>query len=149
MDTLYYLVLIYMVYFSFAVFFVGTGIRLVKIFRKPKQSTSLQIYPEKRPKWLWALHDTFLFPSVRKHKPILWIFLILFHACLLLLICMSSKGFGKIRHRNKREFQISNTFFRSFKQPFLRFHLALFPIIFYLMQAFSNIRKKRRPLILI
>ncbi len=32
-------------------------------------------------------------------------------------LCMSSKGFGQIRHKNKRGFQISNTFFRSFKQP--------------------------------
>ena len=97
MDTLYYFVLIYMVYFSFAVFFVGTGIRLVKIFRKPKQSTSLQIYPEKRPKWLWALHDTFLFSSIRKHKPVLWIFLILFHACLLLLIIGHLELFSEFR----------------------------------------------------
>ena len=86
MDAVYYFVLIYMVYFSAAVFLAGTVLRLVKIFGKPKQATSLQIYPEKRVKWLWALYDTFLFPTVRKHKPVLWAFLILFHACLLLLI---------------------------------------------------------------
>lgn len=86
MDALYNFVLIYMVYFSVAVFLLGTTLRLVKIFRKPKQATSLQIYPEKRAKWLWAIYDTFLFPSARKHKPVFWVFLILFHACLLLLI---------------------------------------------------------------
>jgi [DsrC]-trisulfide reductase subunit M len=85
-EALYYVVLIYMVYFSFAVFLVGITLRLVKIFGKPKQATSLQIYPEKQAKWLWALYDTFLFPSVRKHKPVLWVFLILFHTCLLFLI---------------------------------------------------------------
>jgi len=30
---------------------------------------------------------------------------------------MSSKGFGQIGHKNKRGFQVPNTFFRSFKQP--------------------------------
>ena len=43
-------------------------------------------FPEKRPKWLWALHDTFLLPTVRRHNPVLWVFLMLFHVSLLLLI---------------------------------------------------------------
>lgn len=86
MDTLYYIILVPMVYVAFGIFFFGTFFRLVKIFRQPKHPTSLQIYPEKSAKWLWALHDTFLFPSVRRHKPVLWGFLMLFHICLLLLI---------------------------------------------------------------
>lgn len=97
MEALYYFVLIYMVYFSVAVFIIGTTIRLVKIFRKPKQSASLQIYPEKRAKWLWTLYDMFLFPSVRKHKPVLWIFLILFHMCLLFLIIGHLELIGEFR----------------------------------------------------
>ena len=97
METLYNFVLIYMVYFSFAVFLVGITLRLIKIFRKPKQATSLQIYPEKRAKWLWALYDTFLFPTVRKNKPVLWFFLILFHACLLLLIIGHLELFREFR----------------------------------------------------
>jgi nitrate reductase gamma subunit len=75
-----------MVYVAFGSFFFGTIIRLVKIFREPEHPTTLQIYPEKKAKWLWALHDTFLFPTVRRHKPVLWVFLMLFHICLLLLI---------------------------------------------------------------
>ena len=75
-----------MVYVAFAVFLGGTGIRLVKIFREPKNPTTLQIFPEKNPRWLWAVHDTFLLPTVRKHKPVLWVFLMLFHICFLLLI---------------------------------------------------------------
>lgn len=97
MDVLYNIVLIYMVYLSFAVLFIGTTVRLVIIFRKPKQATSLQIYPEKQAKWLWALYDTFLFPSVRKHKPVLWIFLILFHICLLFLMIGHLELFGEFR----------------------------------------------------
>ena len=86
MDTLYYIILVPMVYVAFGIFFFGTLIRLAKIFREPKHPTTLQIYPEKKAKWLWALHDTFLFPTVRRHKPVLWVFLMLFHICLFLLI---------------------------------------------------------------
>ncbi|MBW1641940.1 MAG: hypothetical protein JRJ76_03790, partial [Deltaproteobacteria bacterium] len=48
MDTIYYLVLVPMVYLAFFVFCVGTIIKLINIWRKPKFPTTLQIYPEKR-----------------------------------------------------------------------------------------------------
>lgn len=86
MQPVYYIVLVPMVYAAFAVFFVGTVVRLVKMFRGPAHPTTLQIFPEKRPKWLWALHDTFLLPTVRRHKPVLWVFLMFFHISFLLLI---------------------------------------------------------------
>jgi nitrate reductase gamma subunit len=85
-----------MVYVAFATFFIGTAIRLVKIFRAPNPPALLQIYPEKKPKWLWALHDTFVFPTVRKHKPVLWVFLMAFHICILLLILGHLELFGEI-----------------------------------------------------
>ena len=81
-----YFILVPMVYVSFAVFFIGTIVRLIKIFRRPANPATLQIFPEKKPNWMWALYDTFLFPSVRRHKPVLWVFLILFHIALLLLL---------------------------------------------------------------
>ena len=86
MQTLIYFILVPMVYISFAVFFIGTVIRLIKIFRQPSHPATLQIFPEKKPTWLWALHDTFLFPSIRRHKPVLWVFLIFFHIALFFLI---------------------------------------------------------------
>ena len=95
METLIYFILVPMVYIAFAVFFIGTIIRLIKIFREPKHPTTLQIFPEKKPTWLWALHDTFLFPSVRRHKPVLWVFLIFFHIGLLLLIVGHLELFGE------------------------------------------------------
>jgi len=85
LQTVYYLVMVPMVYMAFGVFFLGTAIRLINIFREPAHPTTLRIYPEKRPSWLWALHDTFLFPTIRKHKPLFWVFLMLFHICLVLL----------------------------------------------------------------
>ena len=86
MQTLIYFILVPMVYISFAVFIIGTTSRLVKIFRQPKHPSTLQIFPEKESTWLWALYDTFLFPSIRRHKPVLWVFLIFFHAALFFLI---------------------------------------------------------------
>jgi nitrate reductase gamma subunit len=85
-ETVYYIILVPMVYVAFAVFFVGTVVRLVKIFREPKNPSTLQIFPERQPKWLWALHDTFLLPTVRRHKPVLWFFLMVFHIAFLLVI---------------------------------------------------------------
>lgn len=86
MDTISYLILVPMVYLAVAVFVVGTTVRLIKLFRQPRHPSTLQIYPARRPAWLWALHDTFLFPTVRRHKPLLWVFLVVFHICLVLLV---------------------------------------------------------------
>ena len=86
METVYYIIMIPMVYLAFAIFFLGTGVTLVKIFLEPKNPTDLQIFPKKRPAWLWAVGDTFLLPTVRRHKPVLWIFLMLFHISFLVLI---------------------------------------------------------------
>jgi hypothetical protein len=33
--------------------------------------------------------------------------------------CMSSKGFGQVGHKNKRGFQIPNTFFEFVRQPLM------------------------------
>ena len=86
MEVVYYIVLVPMVYVACAVFVVGTIIRLLKILLEPRHPTTLQIYPEKRPRWLWALHDTFLFPTVMRHKPVFWVVLMSFHIAFLLLI---------------------------------------------------------------
>ena len=86
LETIYYIVLVPMVYISFAVFIFGTIFRVVKMMTQPKPTTTLQIFPAKKPAWLYALYDTFLMPTVRKHNPVLWVFLMLFHFCFLLLI---------------------------------------------------------------
>lgn len=85
MQTLYYIILVPMVYLAVGVFTLATAIRIVNILNEPKHPTSLQIFPVRRPTWLWALHDTFLFPTVRRHKPLLWVFLMGFHVLLVLL----------------------------------------------------------------
>lgn len=86
MHTIYYLVLVPMVYAAFAVFIVGSIVRMIKILRTPKHPTTLQIFPKKEPAWLYALSDTFFMPTVLRHNPLLWVFLALFHGAVLLLV---------------------------------------------------------------
>ncbi len=86
MDTAYYLILVPMVYTAFAVFFIGTVYQIIRVLQKPKFIPPLKIYPEKKPAWFWTLADTFLLPTVRRHKPLLWVFLMTFHLCFLLVI---------------------------------------------------------------
>jgi nitrate reductase gamma subunit len=97
MQTAYYIILVPMVYAAFAVFFLGTAARLTRLFRQPPHPATLQIFPEKRPKWLWALGDTFLLPTVRRHNPVLWVFLMLFHIGVLLLIVGHLELFARFR----------------------------------------------------
>lgn len=96
MDKLIYFIMVPMVYAAFGVFAIGTVVRLAKILRSPRHPGTLQVYPAKRPAWLFALADTFFFPTVRRHKPLLWLFLILFHLCILLLIIGHLELFGEI-----------------------------------------------------
>ena len=45
MDTVIYFILVPMVYAAFGVFILGTVIRLIHIFRQPKNPSTLQVYP--------------------------------------------------------------------------------------------------------
>jgi nitrate reductase gamma subunit len=85
-DTLYYLILVPMVYAAVAIFAIGLFYQIIKILRRPKFAPPLLIYPQKKPGWLFALHDLFLMPGVRRQKPVLWGFLMVFHLCLFLLL---------------------------------------------------------------
>jgi nitrate reductase gamma subunit len=85
-QTLYYLILVPMVYVAFAVFLVGTVSRLIGIAGLPVYAPTLQVFPKKGSGWVLALYDSFTLPTVRKHNPLLWVFLTLFHICFFLLI---------------------------------------------------------------
>lgn len=85
MDALIYFILVPMVYIAAAVFVLGSAWRIANIWRRPPNPSKLTIYPERRPSWFWALWDTFTFSTVRRHRPLLWIFLIVFHMVLIFL----------------------------------------------------------------
>jgi nitrate reductase gamma subunit len=85
-DTIYYVILVPMVYFAVAVFVVGIAVRLARMLAAPRHPATLQIFPSRAPRSLGALYDTFLMPQVRKHAPCFWVHLMLFHLAFLLLI---------------------------------------------------------------
>ena len=86
METINYIILVPMVYLAFAVFFLGIILKIISVLRRPALVPRAPIYPKKGPAWLRTLDDTFLLPTVRKHNPVLWCFLMVFHICFLLLI---------------------------------------------------------------
>lgn len=86
METVYYVVMVPMFYLACAVFIGGAVFQLVKVLQAPRNPSTLKIYPDRGANWLRALADTFLFPTVLRHKPLLWVFLIVFHISLLLLV---------------------------------------------------------------
>lgn len=94
MQTVTYFILVPMVYLAVAVFIIGTAFRLTAIFTSPKHPTTLQIYPAKKPSWLLAVADAFTFPTIRRHKPVFWGFLVIFHIALVLLIIGHIELFG-------------------------------------------------------
>lgn len=86
METLYYIILVPMVYAAFAVFVIGSALKLVRLASAPAYVPTLQIFPAVASGWLGAIYDTFTLPTVRRHNPLLWVFLMLFHICFFFLI---------------------------------------------------------------
>jgi nitrate reductase gamma subunit len=85
-DKIEYSIMVPMVYLALLFCLVAIILRIVSILRAPAQPYSLRIFPvSKKPK-LAALADTFTMPQVRKHKPLFWVFLMIFHISFLLLI---------------------------------------------------------------
>lgn len=84
-----------MVYAAFAVFIFGTAARLVHIVRLPVYAPTLQVFGAGSG-WAMTLYDTFTLPTVRRHNPPLWFFLMLFHISFLLLIIGHIELFANI-----------------------------------------------------
>jgi Nitrate reductase gamma subunit len=85
MATLYYLILVPMVYLAAAVFVLGTAWRVARILLAPSAPPPPPIYPARRPAWLFAAADALLLPTVLKHNARLWLALALFHLGLIAL----------------------------------------------------------------
>jgi nitrate reductase gamma subunit len=85
-DRVYYVVMVPMVYLAFGVFLFGVVGRSIRIMLAPRQMTTLQVFPAPRHAWLHTLADTFLLPTMKTIRPVLWVFTLLFHAALVLLV---------------------------------------------------------------
>jgi nitrate reductase gamma subunit len=86
LNRIEYGIMVPMVYFALLFCLVMIILRIVAIFRSPAQPYSLRIFPSAKKPGLAALADTFAMPQIRKHKPLFWVFLMLFHTAFLFLI---------------------------------------------------------------
>jgi nitrate reductase gamma subunit len=85
-DKIEYGIMVPMVYFALLFCLAAIILRIVAILRAPAQPYSLRIFPASKKPGLAALADTFTMPQVRKHKPLFWVFLMIFHISFLFLI---------------------------------------------------------------
>jgi nitrate reductase gamma subunit len=85
-DRIDFAIMVPLVYVSILAMLVGIVWRIVAIMRSPAQPYSLRLYPAARTPGLAALGDTFGMTQVRKHKPVFWVFLMIYHIAFLLLI---------------------------------------------------------------
>lgn len=86
MSTLYYIVLVPMVYLAVGVFLAGTIWRVWRVLKRPAFAPDLAIYPKQTPSWLYAVRDALLLPTVLRHNAPLWLALGLFHVGLAFLV---------------------------------------------------------------
>lgn len=86
MATLYYVILVPMVYVAAAVFVLGTTWRVARLLAAPVAPAQPPIYPVRKPSWLFALGDALLLPTAFRHNFRLWLALALFHLGLLALL---------------------------------------------------------------
>lgn len=85
MDTLSYIILVPMVYLTAAVFLLGSIYKIATILKRPVFSVPLNTFPQRKPAWLYAIADTFLMFRILRQKPVMWLFLMVFHICIFLL----------------------------------------------------------------
>jgi nitrate reductase gamma subunit len=85
-DKIEYGIMVPMVYFALLFCIVMIIVRIAEIMRAPAQPYSIRIFPAAKKPKLTALAETFTMPQVRKHKPLFWVFLMIFHISFLLLI---------------------------------------------------------------
>ncbi|MDP8257455.1 MAG: respiratory nitrate reductase subunit gamma [Candidatus Alcyoniella australis] len=90
-DKLFYFVTVPMVYLAVAWAIVGIIIRAVQIWRRPRHPFTLKVFEQRstllgRMPLIGAIVDVFTMPTVRKHQPLFWVFLGLFHLALLALL---------------------------------------------------------------
>lgn len=92
-DRLWYFVMVPMVYASVAWCIVWIIVRLVNILKAPSTPRTLRVFPEGKDPGdrntgglLAATWDALSMPPVRKYNPALWVFLIVFHVAMALLI---------------------------------------------------------------
>jgi nitrate reductase gamma subunit len=85
-DRIDYAIMVPLVYISLLALVAGIIWRIAVILRSPPPPYAPRLFPLKRRPSLSALGDAFTMPQVRKHTPLFWVFLMVYHGGLLFLI---------------------------------------------------------------
>lgn len=84
-DTIYYLIMVPMVYVAFATLILGTLYKFVRVMASPTVPGSMGMFPRKLPRPIGVLKDAFLaVPAWRKSK-VFWVVIVAFHIAFALL----------------------------------------------------------------
>jgi [DsrC]-trisulfide reductase subunit M len=78
-DKIFYFIMVPMVYLAFAWCILGVMWKVSVVFRLPKQTHTLKVFPATKAPGLRGAFEAFSMPTVRRYKPVLWVFLGLFH----------------------------------------------------------------------
>jgi nitrate reductase gamma subunit len=81
-----YIIMVPLLYLSILALLAGIVWRIVVIMRADPQPFPLRLYPAPARPGLAALGDAFAMPQVRRHRPLFWVFLMIYHAAFLFLI---------------------------------------------------------------
>ncbi len=84
-DSIYYFIMVPMVYIAFVTLIAGTLFKLVLIFMSPTIKGTLAVFPRGSVPKLCALKDAFFVPIAFMKDRVLWFFIIAFHGAFLLL----------------------------------------------------------------
>jgi nitrate reductase gamma subunit len=84
-DRIDYIIMVPLLYLSILALLAGIIWRIAVILRSPPPPYPLRLYPAPARPGLAALGDTFAMPQVRRHAPMFWVFLMVFHVGVVLL----------------------------------------------------------------
>jgi nitrate reductase gamma subunit len=85
-DKVEYAIVVPLVYAALAFLLVAIVLRLVAIFRAPREPFQLALYPAPRHGFAAAMSEAFGMPQVMKRDPLFWVFLMCYHLGFLALI---------------------------------------------------------------
>lgn len=84
-DSIFYFVMVPMVYIAAAVFILGLLFKLIKVIMSPPIPGTLGMFPRKIPGPVGILKDSLLVPTAWRYSKIFWLVIIAFHVAFLLL----------------------------------------------------------------
>jgi nitrate reductase gamma subunit len=85
-NAIDYVIMVPLLYAAVLALLVGIVWKVAVILRSAPPPYTLRLYPAPRNPALAALGDTFAMPQVRRHRPLFWVFLMIYHAGFILLV---------------------------------------------------------------